>query len=125
MNDYTVTIIKTSKELSNKERIKIKDTMDAIGIDEATQSGAYEIQPDVWALLSVHNEYARDNKDYDQLVILGADGEKYYTGSGSFIQAFIAIAEEMADDPEPWSISAYRVPSKNYTGKEFLSCSIK
>ena len=35
------------------------------------------------------------------------------------------IAEEMEDAGEEYAIKAYRVPSKNYKGKEFLTCSVE
>lgn len=124
MREFEVTIKETSRELTGRERIMVKDTLNAIGIDEATQGGAVEIAPEFYAVLAVHNEYAKGDKDYDQLVIVTGEGEKYYTGSQSFIEAFLSIASEMEGEPEAWKVSAYRVPSKNYSGKEFLSCSI-
>ncbi len=122
---YNVTIANASKELTARERIKIKDTADAISIDQATAAEAVEITPDVYALLDIHNEKS-DDKDYRQLIILDTSGEKWFTGSPSFIESFLDIAGEMAAEGtgEVYSIKAFRRPSKNYSGKTFLTCSI-
>lgn len=122
---YNVTIAYTNKELTGRERIKIKDTADAISIDQATAAEPVEITPDLYAMLDIHNEKS-DDKDYRQLVIIDTAGEKWFTGSPSFIESFMDIAEEMAAEGtgEVYSIKAFRRPSKNYSGKTFLTCSI-
>lgn len=123
MTGYEVKIAYCSKELTAKERIMLKDTTDAIKLDEATQGGSIIITPSHYAELQIHNEKA-DDKDYTQCIIIDTDGQKYVTGSASFWDSFQNIAEEMENEDEEWSIKVYRVPSKNYKGKEFLSCSI-
>ena len=123
MNGYSVTIEETNKELSAKERIRLKDTSDAVKLDEATKEEAIIITPSAYAILKIHNEKS-DNKEYNNYLIEGADGTKYVTGSESFWSSFIDIYDEMEDETEPWQIKAYRLPSKNYKGKEFLTCSI-
>ena len=123
MNGYSVSIAETNKELSAKERIRLKDTSDAVKLDEATKEEAVIITPNAYAILNIHNEKS-DNKDYNNYLIEDADGTKYVTGSASFWASFIDIYLEMKDETEPWQIKAYRLPSKNYKGKEFLTCSI-
>lgn len=125
MNGYSVKIIETSRELTAKERIKLKDTTNAIKLDEATQSGEpIIIYPNMYAILAIHNEKS-DNVDYENYVIVDKSGDKYVTGSQSFWTSFIEIAEEMNGESEEWGIKVYRMPSKNYKGKEFLTCSIE
>ena len=34
------------------------------------------------------------------------------------------LYEEMKDEDEEWAIKVYRLPSKNYKGKEFITCSV-
>lgn len=122
--EYKVSIADTSKELTAKERIKLKDTSDAVKLDEATTSGGVVITPIAYAVLDIYNEKS-DNKEYKNYIIEDADGTKYVTGSESFWSSFSSIWDEMADANETdWQIKAYRLPSKNYTGKEFLTCSI-
>lgn len=124
MNGYSVDIAESSKELSAKERIKLKDTSDAIKLDEVTATnGDIIITPVAFAVLNIHNEKS-DNKDYKNYIIEDEDGTKYVTGSESFWSTFTNIYNEMKDESETWQIKAYRLPSKNYNGKEFLTCSI-
>lgn len=124
MEGYSVAIESVSKELSAKERIQFKDTTSALKLDEVTQQGAIIITPSIYGVLNVHNEKS-DNVEYKNYIIIDEEnGEKYVTGSNSFWTSFMDIANEMKDETEPWSIKAYRVPSKNYKGKDFITCSI-
>lgn len=123
MTGYEVKIVETSKELSAKERIQLKDTTDAIKLDKATQCSDVEIDVDYYAELSVHNEKT-DDKDYANYVIVDKSGGRYVTGSPSFWSSFKNIFEEMKEETEPWKLKAYRMPSKNREGKDFITCSI-
>lgn len=120
---FEVQIAESSKELTARERIRLKDTTDAVKLDEATQENPVVIKPVAYAILAVHNDKA-DDKDYEQYIIEDADGTKYVTGSESFWNSFKNIYDEMKDENEDWSVKAYRVPSKNYTGRDFISCSL-
>ena len=125
---YTVEIAESSMELSAKERIKMKDTTNAIKLDELTQEEGNEqvtIEPQSYAVLNIHNEHSDQNKDYVIYVLVDKDGTKYVTSSHSFWTSFMNIYGEMENETEPWSIVVYRVPSKNFKGKEFLTCSIE
>ena len=124
MTGYEVKIGFCSKELTAKERIQLKDTTDAIKLDDATKDGSIIITPDFYAELIVHNEKAKDNPDYTQAIVIDTDGQKYVTGSNAFWDSFMNIADEMKGESEEWSIKVYRVPSKNYKGKDFITCSI-
>lgn len=123
MTGYSVKIVNASKELSAKERVALKDTTNATQLDEATQGGKVLIEPAFYVELAVHNEKSED-KDYSKYIIVDKSGNKYVTGSESLITAFIDIVDEMAGSDEEYGIEVYRVPSKNYKGKEFLTCSI-
>jgi SAM-dependent MidA family methyltransferase len=126
MTGYEVKIIEASKELTARERLMLKDTSNAISIDEVTQnpdSGALVIKVDHYAALAVHNEKS-DNKDYIKYVLVDESGNKYVTGSESFWEAFKSIWDEMHDTDEEYSIEIYRLESKNYKGKSFITCSI-
>ena len=47
------------------------------------------------------------------------------TGSKSFMTSLEGIVDEMADAGETdFEIEVYRKDSKNYTGKQFLTCTI-
>ena len=121
---FTVEIKDCSKELSAKERIMMKDVTDATKFDEVvTAETPLIIKPVVHAVLSIHNDKAED-KDYENYVILDELGQKFVTGSQSFWNSYMNIYTEMKDETEEWSIKVYKKPSRNYSGKEFLSCTI-
>ena len=126
MTNYSVSIKDCSKELTNRERIRIKDTSNAVKLDEAANGDSpLVIEPDYYAVLAVHNEKS-ENKDYEVYIIVDTSGTKFVTGSTSFFTSFIDIWGEMKDDDsdEPWQIEVYKKDSKNYKGKQFLTCSI-
>ncbi len=123
MSNFKTTITKSNRDLTAKERIQLKDTADAIGLNEATKDGAFILTPVVWAKLHVSLETDVTSKEYDQIVIVDADGQKYSTGSDSFIRSFIDICEEMEGEEEEWAVKVFRLPSKNYSG-DFLTCTI-
>lgn len=124
MTGYSVKIAESSRELTAKEKIKLKDTGDAIKLDEATVEGALIIKPTGYVVLDVHNEKS-DNVDYKNYIIEADNGNKYVTGSESFWSSFKDIFDEMEDAGETdYEIKCYRLESKNYKGKFFLTCSI-
>lgn len=120
---YSVEIKETSRELTKKQTISIKDTTDCIKLDEATKENNIIINPVAYAILHVHNDKS-DNKEYDVYVVVSDDGQKYVTGSNSFFESFRSIWDEMNDSDEEWGIRVYRSESKNYKGKDFITCSI-
>lgn len=126
---FKATILETSTELTAKERIKIKDTSNALSIDELSQEYKFNgnkfiIDVEYFAVLHIENGFS-DDKEYDQLVLVDKESNKFVTGSKSFMENFIDIAEEMKEAGEhELTIEVVRKESKNYKGKEFLTCSI-
>lgn len=123
MTGYSVKILNASKELSARDRVAVKDTTNAIALDDATKETPLVIGIDYYVELAVHNEKSED-KDYKKYVVVDKSGNKFVTGSESFFTAMLEIMEEMPDSGEDFEIQVYRMPSKNYKGKEFLTCSI-
>ena len=123
MRGYSVEIKETNKELKAKERIALKDTSNATKLDEACNEGEVVITPVAFAVLGIHNEKS-DNKDYENYILQDVSGEKFVTGSASFWDSFMDIYTDMSGEDEEWSIKAYKLDSKNYKGKKFLTCSI-
>ena len=121
---YSASIKESSRELSAKERIMLKDTTSAVKLDQATQVEDVHISVDSYAILNIHNDKATPT-DYENYIILDRNGTKYVTGSQSFWNAFMDIFSEMENESEEWSIRVYRHPSKNYSGKDFITCSIE
>lgn len=123
MTGYSVTISETSKELTARDRVAVKDTTNAVSLDDATKGSPLLIDLDYYVVLDVHNEKSED-KDYRKYVVVDKEGTKYVTGSESFFSSLTEIVEEMAGSGEDFQVEVYRKPSKNYKGKEFLTCSI-
>ena len=124
MTGYSVKVVECSKDLTAKERVKIKDTTNAIKLDEATQGGAIVIAYDYHAVLAIHNEKL-DDPDYRQYIVVDTAGNKYVTGSESFFMAMTEIVDEMSAAGETdYELEVYRMDSKNYKGKQFITCSI-
>ena len=125
MEGYKATIERASKELTVKEKIMLKDTSDAIKLDDVVKEEAIVVSPDYYAIVAIHNEKS-DTKDYKKIVIVDKlTGEKYTTGSMPFITTFEDIVAEMEEAGEAeFSIKIYPKESKNYKGKYFITCSI-
>lgn len=123
MTGYSVKIVNASKELTARDRVAVKDTTNAIALDDATKDSPLVIAIDYYVELAVHNEKSED-KDYKKYVVVDKSGNKFVTGSESFFSAMLEIMDEMVDAGEDFEIQVYRMPSKNYKGKEFLTCSI-
>ena len=121
---YSASIKESSRELTAKERIMLKDTTSAVKLDQATQVEDIHISVDSYAILNIHNDKATPT-DYENYIILDRNCTKYVTGSQSFWNAFMDIFSEMENEPEEWSIRVYRHPSKNYSGKDFITCAIE
>ena len=126
MKQYEVTIRESSKELTPKERIKIKDLSNSQNLDALTQNEeSVVINYAYHVILDIHNEKSKDRPDYQNIVVVDKDGNKFNTGSNSFITALEEIIDEMADaGEEDIEIEIYRKPSKNYKGKDFITCSV-
>ncbi len=128
MTGYSVEIIESSKELTAREKISIKDFSNAVPLDTelSEENATILITPAAYAILNVHNEHSKNDKDYKKYLITDTAGNKYVTGSESFFTSFIDIFSQMAKDApgEEYSIEVYKKPSRNYQGKHFLTCSI-
>ena len=127
MDGYKARVAVVSKDLSAIERIKFKDTSDAVGIDLALKDlESLTVTIDYYGVLDIHNEKAEDNKNYTNYVFVTTDGEKYVTGSESLWTSFTDIVDELADEgmDEFPPIKFYKKESKNYKGKYFLTCSL-
>lgn len=124
--NYATTITESSKELSTREKIKLKDLTSAIAIDKVVEpEKPLVIAPDFYARISIHNEKLPENEqDYATMVIVDKSGTKYYTGSDSAISSFVDIFDEMIDTAEPFEIEFYKRESKNYSGKHFITCTL-
>ena len=128
-SNYSATILDSSRELTAREKVMFKDTQNAIYMndfaEQAKAEGGKAIIKNVkdYVHITVHNDKS-DDKDYDNYVIIDAQGEKYVTGSQAFWNSFMDIYKEMKNETEPWGIQLNLIPSKNYKGKNVLTCSL-
>lgn len=120
---YSAKLVSATRELSAKERVAVKMFIGAEQLDELTQrdENAVLIDIDYVAVVEVYNEKS-DNKNYNKYVYVDKDGTMYISGSETLYRTYEEIAEEMEDSQEPWSIKVIRKESKNYKGKDFLTC---
>ena len=124
MDGFTVTITEASKDLTAKERIALKDTSNAIRLDQVcTPDESFVFNPVLYAKIHVINPNSED-KEYDQYIFISKDGTKYMTGSVSFFDSFINIWNEMKDEEEEWGIEVTKHPSNKYKGKYFITASV-
>lgn len=125
MRGYTSEIVRSSREFTARERLRIKDTTSAIALDEAvTPEMPLEIEVDSWAEVHVVNENSKGEKEYIKYVIHAKDGNYYTTGSESFITSMEDIMREMEGEADPWALLIYKQESKNYKGKYFITCTV-
>lgn len=123
---FSASIISASRDLTVQEKIKLKDTRDAVSLEKISRDGAVIINVTGYAILAIHNEKSED-KDYKQYLLIGTDGTKYVTGSEAFFNSFVDIWMELAELEMPengWDIKVYQLPSKNYKDRNFVTCSL-
>lgn len=128
VSNYTATITESSREFTAKERVMFKDLGNAVSmIDYAKQAIENGVKATIdvadYAIISIHNE-ATEDVDYTNYLLIDKNGNKYYTGSSSLWNSFKNIYAEMKDSDEEWGIELNLLPSKNYKGKEILTCSL-
>lgn len=123
---YTATIVESNRELTVQEKVKMKDTRDAISLEKISRDESVTLGVTGYAVLAIHNEKSED-KDYYQYLLIGANGEKYVTGSVAFYNSFRDIWDDLTGEEMPaegWAIKVYQLPSKNFTGRNFVTCSL-
>lgn len=127
MEGYSVTIVESSKELTAKEKIALKDYSNATPLDTALDDvDVLTISPMAYVKLAVHNEKSKQDKDYTKYIILDTAGNKFVTGSESFFTSFLDIFKTMQEEApgEDYSIDVLKKPSQNYKGKSFITCAL-
>lgn len=126
MEGFTSKVVESNKELTKKEQVKLKSLDDCVSLDSVVTShdDSLLIDVDYYALIEVHNENSKKDKDYSKLIVVDKNGTKYITGSAPFISAFRDIMNDMADSDEEWQLKCFRRPSQNYVDRDFFSCTI-
>lgn len=117
---YTATITEASWDMTALEKVAYKTIDDAVMIDEAAEN-PFIISPKAYYIVQIHNEKS-DSKDYTKFVLIDEDNTKYVTGSETFWNSFMDIYREL--EGENFSIKIYKRDSKNYKGKQFITCNV-
>lgn len=126
MEGYSVKITSTSKELSAKEKVRIKDFSNAAQLDDVIQGDShFLLDYDYHADMDVHNDRTKnEKKDYKKRVIVDKAGNAFVTGSESFMTAMDDVLAEMDGADEEFQLDCYKVDSKNFAGKQFITCTV-
>lgn len=126
---YTVTIKTTSSDIKAVDKVRLKDLQGARMVKDLIPNVGDELAftPVAYIVVHVVNEFSRNDKEYDQLVILTTSGDRILTGSPSFIDAFMGLWGELEDaikDGEVFDFVMKRGESRaNDSG--FLTCYLK
>lgn len=127
MENYTVTILESSKELTAREKIRARNFANAASFDQmlTDDSESFSFAPLAYTVLAVHNE-SSENKDYTVFLIEDTSNNLYRTGSEAFFSRFKEIFTTMREDApdEDYTISVFKRPSTKYKGKFVLLCQI-
>lgn len=125
-----VSITRASRKFNSKEVLAITMSSNAaLKLDQLTQDGdEVIIKPAAWCELTVEP----DGKDpFTQYIVIDDTGHLYATGSTTFWDTFQNIDQEMKraaaageEDAQDYEIRIFRMPSKKYTGKTFITCGI-
>lgn len=119
-NTFKSEISYCNTELTVKEKIQFKNLNDSESIN--TLENGTILTVDKWGLLQIHNEKL-DEPDYQNVVLVTPDGNKYHTSSNSFFMAIDDIQSELDEAGEklPYDIKIVKKQSKNNSG-QFITC---
>ena len=115
-------VIDSSRELSAKERIKVKQKAGCIQLNNAVSVDNLVITPDFWAVVRIESDKAEE--PYLNYIVADVDGTMYTTGSESFWNAFKEIWDEMSTESEPWMVQVFKADSANRDGQKFITCTV-
>ena len=128
-NKYKVVIAEVTegKELNFRERARLVKLAGEKKIDPElafSEDKKLTIKPDYYAILEVHNPSA-ENEDYSILCFVCGD-ELYTSSSETLKDSYLELLELAKESNESldFPIEIYGVPSKNYSGREFFTCTI-
>lgn len=117
---YKAELVKATRELSKREKIRIKDFQSFLKLQDIPDDTIIE---NVTGLFSVHVENDKsESKEYVAHVIEVNSGENYvYTSSDPFNESMVDILGEFIGEDgfpvERIDVQVKRIPSKNNSGK--------
>lgn len=119
-NTFKSEISYCNTDLNVKEKIQFKNLNDSESIN--TLENGTKLTVDKWGLVQIHNEKL-DEPDYQNVVLVTPEGNKYHTSSNSFFMAIDDIQSELDDAGEKgaFDIEIVKKKSKNNSG-QFITC---
>ena len=119
-NTFRSEISYCNTDLTVKEKIQFKNLNDSESIN--TLENGTRLTVDKWGLLNIHNEKL-DEQDYQNVVLVTPEGNKYHTSSNSFFMAIDDIQSELdeAGESGAFDIKIVKKQSKNNSG-QFITC---
>ena len=115
------------REFTKKEVAVIKTSLQScVDINAATENGnSLTVSVAAYAVLEIENDRSKGEKVYQKIMIVDNDGRMYITGSPSFIENFRSVMEVMdGEDPDSWGLEIFQMESRNYKGKNFITCKV-
>lgn len=109
------------KELTKKEMFSVsrfnrcKDVASLLSEQEVIVKEVQTV-----AIVEVHNEKS-DNTDYKKMVVIGADGGRYVTGSETAMREMMDIMDYMAEYDEAFDVQFVTRPSNNFKDRDFIT----
>lgn len=126
--DYTVKIVEMSRELTLTEELYIKGGPDAVTIDSIMDGQeALIIDIDFYCVAEIHNENAKNDKDYRTIYLIDKSGMVYQSSSKSLINSIDDICDILSEHEATitdYPIKVVAMPSKNYAGKNFYKANV-
>lgn len=123
---YNARIDWSSGNITKVDEIRFTSLRGATSLEKISESGLL-IFPANAAVVAVHNERARGDKDYNIFCIKAVDGTVYYTSSKSFLKDFMNYSEILGEDlyGGEIAIEVLKAESRNYSGKYMLLCGVQ
>lgn len=126
--NYTADVQASIKELTARQRIAVKDFSSAEKLNEliTAENPHFRIDVDNIVKVAVHNEQSKGNTDYDVVIIIDKDGNKYRTGSATAYTSALEIYRELESANEldgGFVLDFYKVKSNNFDG-DFIKCNL-
>lgn len=126
--NYTANVTTSLKDLTARQRIAVKDFSAAEKLNDVitTDNPHFTIDVDNIIKVSVHNEQSKGNTDYDVIIIIDKNGNKYRTGSETAYTSALEIYRELEAANELDGgivLDFYKVKSNNFDG-DFIKCNL-
>ena len=117
---YKQNVIASSKELSKKDLLRLKDTSAALSLNDLVKTDGEKLRLIItdYAYLEVET----DQESFNKMILTDTDFNQYQTGSEVFAKSIQEIFTDLEDELEDGVIiDVFKKKSNNQTGF-FLNC---